>query len=75
MCKDDELLEMARTVVLHGASGFCIGRNVLQRESAAPILNRLRKMVLEASSAPPAQSPFTGPSEWICRAVLCVAND
>lgn len=47
LCGDEELLELAKTVVLHKASGLCIGRNVFQREAAPVMLSRLQEVVLE----------------------------
>jgi class I fructose-bisphosphate aldolase len=47
MCKDDELLELVRSIPLYGASGLCIGRNVFQRESATAMLTRIQEILLE----------------------------
>ncbi|MFL5345021.1 MAG: class I fructose-bisphosphate aldolase [Hyalangium sp.] len=74
-CEDEELLELARSVALYGASGLCVGRNVFQRENAAAILNRLQQAVLEDSGLPPSRSPFTDPGQQPGRLALRVAND
>lgn len=54
LCGETELLELARAVVRHGATGLCAGRNVFQREPAAPMLTRLQEAL--ESSAPAARS-------------------
>ncbi len=56
---DDELLVLAGDAAVYGASGLCVGRNVFQRDSAAEILTRLTRVVLEdVESAPPSTGPF-----------------
>jgi class I fructose-bisphosphate aldolase len=74
-CADEELLELARSVALYGASGLCAGRNVFQRENAAAILDQLQQILLTDSGVPPSKSPFTTPVEQAGRPVLRVAND
>jgi len=75
LCGEEELMELARSVALYGASGLCAGRNVFQRESAAAILSRMQEIVLAGSGAPPSRGPFTTPTEWGSRPSLRVAND
>lgn len=42
---EDEIFELARDVVAHGAAGLCVGRNVFQRDSAPATLTRLQGIV------------------------------
>jgi class I fructose-bisphosphate aldolase/fructose-bisphosphate aldolase/2-amino-3,7-dideoxy-D-threo-hept-6-ulosonate synthase len=58
-CSDDELLELARAVVRHDASGLCVGRNVFQHENAMAMLDRLQQIVLEGRRVQPAQEPVS----------------
>ncbi|HEX2691901.1 MAG TPA: hypothetical protein VHN14_35070 [Kofleriaceae bacterium] len=46
-CSDEELLDLARSVVLHGAAGLCVGRNVFQSDNAHAVLNRLQQVLLD----------------------------
>ncbi|HEU4735284.1 MAG TPA: hypothetical protein VFT22_45650 [Kofleriaceae bacterium] len=56
---DEALLALAREVAVCGASGFCVGRNVFQRENPADIITRLARVVLEdVELAPPSIGPF-----------------
>ncbi|MCP4488009.1 MAG: aldolase [Gammaproteobacteria bacterium] len=41
LCNRDKILAAARWVVTHGGSGFCMGRNIFQRDIANSILTTL----------------------------------
>ncbi|EYF01223.1 class I fructose-bisphosphate aldolase [Chondromyces apiculatus] len=43
---EEEILAMAREVVLHGGTGLCVGRNIFQREDVNAMLSRLQKIVM-----------------------------
>jgi class I fructose-bisphosphate aldolase len=60
---EEEMLELAREVVRHGATGLCVGRNIFQRERASTILTRLQEVVMAGPAAAPASSetPFSRP--------------
>jgi class I fructose-bisphosphate aldolase/fructose-bisphosphate aldolase/2-amino-3,7-dideoxy-D-threo-hept-6-ulosonate synthase len=50
-CSEAGLLALARAVVLHGASGLCVGRNVFQSENAAALLGRLQQILFDGNAA------------------------
>lgn len=53
MRSEDEVLELARDVVAHGAAGLCVGRNVFQRDSAPATLTRLQEIVFGGEGGEP----------------------
>jgi len=52
MKSDAELLALARAVVLHGASGLCVGRNVFQRGDPAACLREVSGILHEPAAVP-----------------------
>ncbi|AKT37627.1 class I fructose-bisphosphate aldolase [Chondromyces crocatus] len=46
MRSEDEVLDMAREIVAHGATGLCVGRNIFQRQDVTSTLTRLQKIVM-----------------------------
>ena len=74
-CRDEELLDLARAVVIHAAAGLCVGRNVFQSDNPGALLHRLQQIVLESNAAPPSRNPLAALPGLVSPAVLRLAND